>query len=85
MSSLYSVSSQYIDTAIKELEENPRALDHSSSLLQRILALDADRKTAYNLALDMFLVGIDTVTKQFIHFLMTKLEHKILLNNRIGI
>jgi len=38
-------------------------LDHSSSVLQRILALDADRKTAYNLALDMFLVGIDTVIK----------------------
>lgn len=63
------MSSRYIDSAIKELEENPRALDHSSSLLQRILAIDADRKTAYNLALDMFLVGIDTVSKiEFLSF-----------------
>ena len=36
-------------------------VDNESSLLQRILALDPDPKTACILALDMFLVGIDTV------------------------
>lgn len=32
------------------------------SVLQRVLELDGDTKTAVILALDMFLVGIDTVS-----------------------
>ncbi|CAB3359763.1 Hypothetical predicted protein [Cloeon dipterum] len=56
-----SVSSRYIDSAMEELERNPRPLDHTSSLLQRILQ-NTNKKTAYNLALDMFLVGIDTTS-----------------------
>lgn len=51
-----------INAAMKDLEnKNVKDVSNDSSLLQRILAMDNDPKTASILALDMFLVGIDTV------------------------
>jgi hypothetical protein len=49
---------KHISTA---LQHGPVQVDNDSSLLQRVLATDPDPKTACILALDMFLVGIDTV------------------------
>lgn len=49
---------QHIDVALKKSNSNSST---EKSVLQRLLAVDNDIKTAYVLALDMFLVGIDTV------------------------
>lgn len=47
---------------------NKNESEHNASLLQRVLAMEPDNpKLATILALDMFLVGIDTV-RQNIHF-----------------
>lgn len=51
---------QHINTALKAL---PTPQDETElSVLQRVLKMDDDAKIATNLALDMFLVGIDTVS-----------------------
>jgi hypothetical protein len=53
---------KHISTALERLHSGgPVQVDNNSSLLQRVLATDPDPKTACILALDMFLVGIDTV------------------------
>lgn len=54
----------HINAALERLEkQNIKDISPDSSLLQRVLALDNDSRTAAVLALDMFLVGIDTVSK----------------------
>jgi len=59
---LNSISMKHISRAMQHLRSHGTVqVDNESSLLQRILALDPDPKTACILALDMFLVGIDTV------------------------
>jgi hypothetical protein len=53
---------KHINAALERLHsDGPVQVDNNSSLLQRILALDPDPRTACILAIDMFLVGIDTV------------------------
>lgn len=53
---------KHISQALQQLHSSgPVQVDNESSLLHRLLALDPDPKTACILALDMFLVGIDTV------------------------
>jgi len=53
---------KHISRAMQHLHSRGTVqVDNESSLVQRILALDPDPKTACILALDMFLVGIDTV------------------------
>lgn len=53
---------KYITTALKNQNQSDLTLKCNSSLLQRVLALDpGNPKLATILALDMFLVGIDTV------------------------
>jgi hypothetical protein len=53
---------KHINAALERLHSGgPIQVDNDSSLLQRILALDPDPRTACILAIDMFLVGIDTV------------------------
>jgi len=55
---------KHITTALERIDKlDSKEITSNSSLLQRILALDNDSKIATVLALDMFLVGIDTVRK----------------------
>lgn len=55
---------KYIDDAMLRLKNKPQSLNESElSLVERILANESDPKTAYVLALDLILVGIDTVCK----------------------
>lgn len=54
---------KHINAAIENLnDKNINNIDNNASLLQRILAMNNDPKIASILALDMFLVGIDTVS-----------------------
>ena len=59
-----SITMKHINRALENVRQfGPANIDNDSSLLQRVLALDPDHpKTACILALDMFLVGIDTVS-----------------------
>lgn len=52
---------KHIDAAMQSLKTKTAANDHDLSLVERILANEPDPKTAYVLALDLILVGIDTV------------------------
>lgn len=55
---------KYIDDAMLRLKNKSHSLNENElSLVERILANESDPKTAYVLALDMILVGIDTVCK----------------------
>ena len=55
---------KYIDEAMRKLKNktNDDVTDRDLSLIERILAKEKDPKTAYVLALDLILVGIDTVS-----------------------
>jgi len=55
---------KYIDDAILRLKNKSQSVNENElSLVERILANEPDPKTAYILALDLILVGIDTVGK----------------------
>lgn len=61
---------KYIDAAMERLKEKKKNQGdemHESqlSLVERILEKESDPKMAYILALDLILVGIDTVIKHF--------------------
>ncbi|XP_050442823.1 probable cytochrome P450 301a1, mitochondrial [Adelges cooleyi] len=54
---------KYIDDAMLRLKTKPAIVNESElSLVERILANEPDPKTAYVLALDLILVGIDTIS-----------------------
>lgn len=55
---------KYIDAAIERLATKKAVNECDLSLIERILAKEADPKMAYVLALDLILVGIDTVYKK---------------------
>ena len=52
---------KYIDAAIERLKNKKSVNESDLSLVERILAKESDPKIAYILALDLILVGIDTV------------------------
>lgn len=55
---------KYIDDAMMRLKNKSQSVNENElSLVERILANESDPKTAYVLALDLILVGIDTVGK----------------------
>ncbi|CAB3359762.1 Hypothetical predicted protein [Cloeon dipterum] len=57
------VCMKYIDEAMKRLQtKDPESPSSELSLVERILANEPDPKTAYILALDLILVGIDTIS-----------------------
>lgn len=56
-----SITSKYTAAALSRIKEVEKS-DKEQSLLQRILALENDTKLATILSLDLFLVGIDTVS-----------------------
>jgi hypothetical protein len=53
---------KYIDEAMERLKTKQSIDERDLSLVERILAEESDPKTAYILALDLILVGIDTVS-----------------------
>lgn len=56
MGLVFRICMKYVEAALKN--ENS---EEEQSVLQKVLRLDNNTKTAVILALDMFLVGIDTV------------------------
>lgn len=55
---------KYIDAAIERLKTKKIVNEYDLSLVERILAKESDPKMAYILALDLILVGIDTVHRR---------------------
>lgn len=53
---------KYIDAAIVRLKNKKAVNESDLSLVERILANETDPKIAYTFALDLILVGIDTVS-----------------------
>lgn len=53
---------KYIDEAMERLKHKKATSEYDLSLVERILAKETDPKMAYILALDLILVGIDTVS-----------------------
>lgn len=56
----FSTISKYTSAALSRAKNNVDS-DKELSLLERVLALEGDTKVASILALDLFLVGVDTV------------------------
>lgn len=52
---------KHIDAAVERLKNKKDVDENELSLVERILAKETDPKMAYILALDLILVGIDTV------------------------
>jgi hypothetical protein len=59
---IFRICTKHIDTAMERLKSKTVIDEHDLSLVERILANEPDPKTAYILALDLILVGIDTVS-----------------------
>jgi hypothetical protein len=53
---------KYIDAAMERLKTKQSLDERDLSLVERVLAGESDPKTAYILAIDLILVGIDTVS-----------------------
>ncbi|KAK6625927.1 hypothetical protein RUM43_006226 [Polyplax serrata] len=53
---------KHIDAAMQRLKTKSSANDNDLSLIERVLASEPNPKTAYILALDLILVGIDTIS-----------------------
>lgn len=65
LSFLFSrVCMKYIDAAMERLKTKKAVDEYDLSLMERILAKESDPKIAYILALDLILVGIDTVSEE---------------------
>lgn len=72
---------KYIDAAIVRLK-NKKAVDESDlSLVERILAKEADPKIAYIFALDLILVGIDTASRTINYNILYMSVPKIIVIN----
>lgn len=70
---------KYIQQAIDRLNEKGVSEEKELSLIERILVTEKDPNLACILALDLILVGIDTVSifsKLFFHFFFQKLYEK---------
>lgn len=62
------VCMKYIDAAMERLKTKQSVDESDLSLVERILAGESDPNTAYILALDLILVGIDTVSCQSLSY-----------------
>lgn len=58
----YRICSKYIDMALENLSKKTITSDGDLSLLERVLKEEKNTKIACIMALDMILVGIDTVS-----------------------
>jgi cytochrome P450 family 49 subfamily A len=59
LDTIREITMKHVTTALQKLDKEESG---ELSVLQRVLRLENDTKTASNLALDMFLVGIDTTS-----------------------
>ncbi|PNF21414.1 hypothetical protein B7P43_G15326 [Cryptotermes secundus] len=76
LDTITNLSMKHINAALERLRSSgPVHVDNDSSLLQRILALDPDPRTACILAIDMFLVGIDTTSTAVASILYQLSQH----------
>ncbi|KDR23725.1 probable cytochrome P450 301a1, mitochondrial isoform X2 [Zootermopsis nevadensis] len=76
LDTITDISMKHISTALQRLHSGgPVLVDNDSSLLQRVLATDSDPKTACILAIDMFLVGIDTTSTAVASILYQLSQH----------
>lgn len=57
---------KHINIAMENMKNNPHKDDESLSIIERILMKTGDPKIAAVLALDLFLVGVDTVCSIFL-------------------
>ncbi|KAF5274300.1 hypothetical protein FQR65_LT04418 [Abscondita terminalis] len=62
MNYFVEICTKYIDEAMIRLKNKNNQDENDLSLIERILAKEADQKTAVILALDLILVGIDTIS-----------------------
>nr|XP_034196311.1 probable cytochrome P450 301a1, mitochondrial isoform X1 [Osmia lignaria] len=62
MNYFVEVCMKYIDAAVERLKTKKSVNEADLSLIERILAKETDPKMAYILALDLILVGIDTIS-----------------------
>ncbi|XP_033218549.1 probable cytochrome P450 301a1, mitochondrial isoform X2 [Belonocnema kinseyi] len=62
MNYFVEVCMKYIDAAMERLKNKKSVCESDLSLVERILAKESDPKIAYILALDLILVGIDTIS-----------------------
>ncbi|KAH0558311.1 hypothetical protein KQX54_015586 [Cotesia glomerata] len=62
MNYFIEVCMKYIDAAVERLKNKKSVSDSELSVVERILANEKDPKIAYILALDLILVGIDTIS-----------------------
>lgn len=60
----FRVCMKYIDAATERLKKKKSTNEEDHSLIERILATETNPKVAYILALDLILVGIDTVCEK---------------------
>lgn len=58
----FRICMKHIDAAMERLKTKTVQNEKELSLVERILASEPNPKTAYILALDLILVGIDTVS-----------------------
>jgi len=58
----FRICMKYMDAAIVRLKNKKIMNESDLSLVERILAKETDPKIAYIFALDLILVGIDTVS-----------------------
>lgn len=56
---------KYINEALERLKTKDLTKEKELSLIERILVMESDPKLACVLALDLILVGIDTVSSNF--------------------
>jgi hypothetical protein len=76
---------KYIDAALERLKTKHSVDESDLSLVERILAGEPDPKTAYIFALDLILVGIDTVSAPAgAQGQVTDSQHPLFLNSRFS-
>lgn len=73
----FRICMKYIDAAMVRLKDK-KAMDESDlSLVERILAKETDPKIAYIFALDLILVGIDTVNNAILQIIILYIINKL--------
>jgi hypothetical protein len=60
------VCTKHIDAAVERLKKKHSVVESDLSLLERVLAAEPDPNTACIFALDLILVGIDTVSSHLL-------------------
>ncbi|XP_012279583.1 probable cytochrome P450 301a1, mitochondrial [Orussus abietinus] len=78
LDTIVSITAKYTEEALSRLRSQSNPENKEPSLLERVLAIEGNRKLASTLALDLFLVGIDTVIGRFPRFHDKSIENIIM-------